>query len=51
MTFTLPPLGIGAIIALGVLVVTIVLFIVDDPLSRNQILGLIGALAIARLVP
>lgn len=50
MSFQLPAIGIGWIIALLVLVVVIVLFFVDD-YSREALLALIGALALARLLP
>ena len=45
------PFGIGALIALVVLVVCIILWIVGHTLSDHTILGLIGALAVARLIP
>jgi putative copper export protein len=45
------PFGIGALIALVVLVVCLIFAIADTELTRNWILALIGALAVARLVP
>lgn len=44
-------IGIGALIALGVLICVLVLFIADEELTRDWILALIGALAVARIVP
>lgn len=43
--------GIGALIALLVLVVCVIFFVVDSELTKEWILGLIAALAVARLVP
>lgn len=43
--------GVGALIALVVLVVTLVIWIAETELDRNKILALIAGLAIARLVP
>lgn len=51
MNFTMPPIGLGTLIALLVVVVTLVLFLVNDPLTKNETLGLIGALAVARILP
>ena len=45
------PFGIGALIALVVLLICIILWVVGHALSDHEILGLIGALAVARLVP
>lgn len=42
------PAGVGAVIAVVVLVVCIVLMFLRGP---DPVLGLIGALAVARLVP
>ena len=41
--------GIGGLIAVIVLVVCIVLMIIDKPLSPFMVLGMIAALALARL--
>jgi hypothetical protein len=43
--------GLGALIALIVLVVCIILWIVGHALSDHMILGLVAALAVAYLVP
>jgi len=43
--------GLGALIALLVLVVCVIFFVGDAQLTRDWILGLIAALAVARLVP
>lgn len=45
------PIGIGALIALAVAVVALVLFIVDDPLTKQQVLLMVGALALSRIIP
>lgn len=50
MNFQLPAIGIGWIIALLVLVIAVVLFFVGD-YSRDALLALIAALALARLLP
>lgn len=43
--------GLGALVALLVLIVCLVFAISDTALTRDWILGLIAALAVARLVP
>ena len=49
MNFTMPAFSIGSLIAVVVLVLSVVLLVIDQPLDKNLILGMIGALAIARL--
>jgi hypothetical protein len=45
------PLSIGWLIALIVLIVCIVIALTDTALTINRTLALIGALAVARLIP
>lgn len=45
------PIGLGWLIALIVLIVCIVIALTDSALTADRILALIGALAVARLVP
>jgi hypothetical protein len=47
----IPGFGLGWLIALLVLVVCLVLWVSGHALSDDAILGLIAALAVARLVP
>lgn len=42
--------SIGWLIALLVLVVCVVMYFVGRPLTPNEVLGLIGALALSRLL-
>jgi hypothetical protein len=49
MNISIPPISIGWLIALLVLVVCLVFAISDVDLTREWILGLIAALAVARL--
>jgi hypothetical protein len=43
--------GLGALIALVVLVICIILWVVGKALTDDETLALIAALAVARLVP
>ena len=49
MRFEMPPFSIGMVIALVVLVLVVVLLVLDEPLDAHVVLGLIGALALARI--
>lgn len=51
MNFSLPAIGIGFVISLLVLIAVFVFFLTDSALTRDWILGLIGALALARMLP
>lgn len=48
---SIPGFGLGWIIALLVLVAVFVIWVADATLDRDRILILIGALALARLIP
>lgn len=49
MDWRIPPISIGSVIAIIVLVIAIVLMVIDEPLEPVQVFGLIAALAVARL--
>lgn len=51
MTAHIPGFGLGWLIALLVLIATFIIWVADAPLTRDRILILIAALALARLVP
>jgi hypothetical protein len=48
---TLPPIGLGWLLALLVLLAVVIFAISGHALTRDWILGFIGALAVARLLP
>jgi hypothetical protein len=45
------PIGIGWLIALVVLILILIIAVADVHLTRDWILGLFAALAVARLLP
>ena len=47
----IPGFGLGWIIALLVLIACFVIWLADSALTRDKILALVAALAVARLVP
>lgn len=51
MNVSLPAIGIGFLLALAVLVVVLIFAISGHPLTRDWLLGLIGLLALARMLP
>ena len=51
MNFTLPTIGIGWLLALIGLVLVVVLFVVDEELTKNTVLGLFALAYLSRLLP
>lgn len=45
------PIGIGWLIALLVLIAAFVIWLADSALTRDKVLAMIAALALARLIP
>ena len=51
MNFTLPTIGIGWLLALIGLVLVVVLFVVDEELTKNTVLVLFALAYLSRLLP